>query len=69
MEKQLKLNLNENDIEMFCPSCWVEETFTEMSEFSEKSVCPVYVCCACGFPVHVERGEYNVEDTDREGTA
>ena len=62
MSTQLKLKLREDDIEMFCPSCWNIETFTKNPEFSKQSTCPVYVCCGCGFPVHVEEME-KYEDT------
>ena len=56
MNKQLKLEINPDDIEIFCPSCWTEETFTETTEFTETAPTSVhcFVCCRCGFPTHVE---------------
>ena len=52
MATQLKLKLREDDIEMFCPSCWNDETFTKSPNFKN------YVCCGCGFPIEVEFVEF-----------
>ena len=61
MVTQLKLKLHDDDIEMFCPSCWNDETFTKNPEFSKQSTCLVYVCCGCGFPITAEEMEMTDE--------
>lgn len=48
--QQLTLHLNDNDIELFCPSCEVERDFTNEFENSDNFGDDVYVCVVCGFP-------------------